>query len=392
MAKSNDREHFEDYREQTQLKHEILAAYLPAYYNILKVGGKNLLFIDGFAGRGTYTKQATDEAIDGSPLRALKLIAANKDFTKQVGTIFIEADEVLFTQLEQQVDHFYKEHPEIRKPVCLHGTFSDRVKEVLAEVKGKLAPTFLFVDPCGVSGTSFDTIRAVMACDKCEAFIFFNIDGVRRTAGLEALSNTLVELMGTEVRAQALYDALGETEDVGKREGLILSHYSAALREDIGAKYIAPFRVESEDKRTTSHYFIHASKHPLGFRIMKDVMWGRGHAQDQVGGLEFAQRSRTNFYLLFDFRGDAIKHNILKALEDRPQLISVFYEEWPERPDDLFCEAAYRTALLELEADGSIEVLSKDGKNVVGVEARRKWKGKPTLARDYFVRLGKGKR
>ena len=35
MAKSNDREHFEDYRQQTQVKHEILVAYLPAYYHIL---------------------------------------------------------------------------------------------------------------------------------------------------------------------------------------------------------------------------------------------------------------------------------------------------------------------------------------------------------------------
>lgn len=67
MASSNDREHFEDYRRQTQVKHEILAAYLPAYYNILKRREKNLLFIDGFAGRGTYTRAETGEAVDGSP-------------------------------------------------------------------------------------------------------------------------------------------------------------------------------------------------------------------------------------------------------------------------------------------------------------------------------------
>ena len=50
MAKANDRKHFEDYREQTQVKHEILAAYLPAYYHILKQSSKNLVYIDGFAG------------------------------------------------------------------------------------------------------------------------------------------------------------------------------------------------------------------------------------------------------------------------------------------------------------------------------------------------------
>jgi hypothetical protein len=59
------------------------------------------------------------------------------------------------------------------------------------------------------------------------------------------------------------------------------------------------------------------------------------------------------------------------------------------RPDDTQCEAAYRQALLELEADGKIEVLGKDGKNVTGVESRPKRKGKPTLAKEYFVRLRK---
>ena len=50
-------------------------------------------------------------------------------------------------------------------------------------------------------------------------------------------------------------------------------------------------------------------------------------------------------------------------------------------------EAAYREALLELEADGKIEVLGKDGENVISVGARPKRRSKPTLAKDYYVRL-----
>ena len=57
------------------------------------------------------------------------------------------------------------------------------------------------------------------------------------------------------------------------------------------------------------------------------------------------------------------------------------------RPTDTRCEAAYRQALLELEADNKIEVLSKDGKNLLRVDARPKRKDKPTLAKDYYVRL-----
>ena len=386
MAKGNDREHFEDYREQTQVKHSILSAYLPAYYHILKRWSNNLVYIDGFAGPGAYVQTATGKTFDGSPLLALQLIVSNEDFSKQVSTIFIESDDVLFNQLKDRVDSFYKEHPKIRKPLYRLGTFSDALNEILSKLAGKLAPTFLFVDPCGVSGTSFDTIRAVMENEKCEAFIFFNIDGVRRIAGLAALSPVLVELMGSKERAKALYEKLRTTGRVGTREEIILLEYCKALAEDMGAKYIIPFRVEHEDRKKTSHYLIHATTHPLEFKIMKDVMCQRGHGEDQPGGLELRQKSRTNFVPMFDKHAD-IKEEILGALNAGPVRVSVFYEDWTMRPSDMRCEAAYREALLELENSSKLEVLGKNGKNVMSVDARPRRKNKPTLAKDYFVRI-----
>src|SRR5260370_35967111 len=113
MAKGNDREHFEDYREQTQVKHSILSAYLPAYYHILKRWSNNLVYVDGFAGPGSYVQTATGKTFDGSPLLTLQLIASNKDFSKQVSTIFIESDDVLFNQLKNRFASFSKEHPKI---------------------------------------------------------------------------------------------------------------------------------------------------------------------------------------------------------------------------------------------------------------------------------------
>jgi three-Cys-motif partner protein len=386
MAKGNDREHFEDYREQTQVKHSILSAYLPAYYHILKRWNKNLVYIDGFAGPGTYFHAATGKTFDGSPILALQLIASNEDFSKQVSTIFIESDVVLFNQLKDRVDEFYKEHPKIRKPLYRHGTFSNKLNKILGSLGGKLPPTFLFVDPCGVSGTDFKTISAVMENEKCEAFIFFNIDGVRRIAGLAELSPVLIELMGSEERAKALYEKLRTTANVRQREEIILSEYCKALAEDMGAEYIIPFRVEHEDQKRTSHYLIHATRHPLGFKIMKDVMCRRGHAEDQPGGLELRQKSRTNFIPMFDKHAD-IKGEILGALRAATIRVSVFYEEWTIRPTDMQCEADYRQALLELENDGKIEVLGKDRKNVMTAAARPRRNNKPTLAKDYYVRL-----
>jgi len=385
LSKNNDREHFEDYRDQTRVKHEILAAYLPAYFNILKKWSKNLVYIDAFAGRGTYTNADTGEVIDGSPLRALRLIAANTDFADRVTAIFVESDAVLFGHLEATVGAFLSENPNVRKPLCVQGTFAERIGELIQHVPN-LAPTFLFVDPCGVSGASFERIKNVMNCDKCEAFIFFNIDGVRRIAGLKDLSQTLVDLLGSTDRATRLYEALRSTADVTQREELILSHYREALRDDAGAQYTVPFRVESEDRQKTSHYLIHASKHYLGFRIMKDVMWRRGHSETEVGALEFRQAGRTNFIPLFD-PSESIKQEIVGALKNGAIPVSTFYKNWVNRPEDLLCESAYRALLLEMEAASQIQVLKKDGLTVVSVDERRKIKGKPTLGEDCFVRL-----
>ena len=62
---------------------------------------------------------------------------------------------------------------------------------------------------------------------------------------------------------------------------------------------------------------------------------------------------------MFDKHAD-IKNEILRVLSSKPLRVSVFYEEWTTRPT---------------------------GKNVIGVEMRRKIKGKATLAKDYYVRL-----
>src|SRR5688572_16527243 len=101
MGNGNDREHFEDYREQTQVKHEILAAYLAPYFQIVGKTNKNLIYVDGFAGPGTYTKADTGEVFDGSPLLALKLIASNDTFSQKVTTLFIEVDDQLYSRLEK---------------------------------------------------------------------------------------------------------------------------------------------------------------------------------------------------------------------------------------------------------------------------------------------------
>src|SRR5690606_6217341 len=105
--------------------------------------------------------------------------------------------------------------------------------------------------------------------------IFWNIDGIRRVLGLaESLepSPTLVELFGTPERVRELREAINRTTDPLARETIALDAYRRALRTESGAQYLAPFRVEAEERRKTSHFLLHATKSALGFKIMKSVM------------------------------------------------------------------------------------------------------------------------
>jgi hypothetical protein len=52
----------------------------------------------------------------------------------------------------------------------------------------------------------------------------------------------------------------------------------------------------------------------------------------------------------------------------------------------MLCQPAYKQALLELEADGEIEVLDKDGCTPKPAMSRTQRKGKPTLGEGYYVR------
>jgi three-Cys-motif partner protein len=327
VRKDDDKNHFEDYREQTQVKHEILAAYLAPYFRIVGKTNKNLLYVDGFAGPGAYTKADTGEVFNGSPLRALELIARDADFYAKVSTVFIEVDQELYNRLDAAVANFVKVNPHVRKPATHCCAFAEGMRKLLTQSRGNLPPTFLFVDRCGVTGTSFETIKTVMACKSSEAFVFFNIDGVRRIAGLDKLSDVLVELLGSRQRAKTLFGALQETDDVGEREQMILASYRDALREEMGIVYTIPFRVEFEDKQKTSHYLIHATRHPLGFKIMKEIMWNRGHSEEGENAMQLVQSGRTDYVPLFDPRYDVKKH-ILSALAEGPLCVNVFYSDW----------------------------------------------------------------
>ncbi|AKF06104.1 three-Cys-motif partner protein TcmP [Sandaracinus amylolyticus] len=389
----NDRTHFEDYRPQTAAKHSILEKYIFAFFNIVKnsaVGEapKNLVYVDGFAGRGTYDN-GDGTVSPGSPLRALERIASHRDLAAKVSTIFIEKNKANYNDLTQELARFYAGHPHIREPQHSNGTFAETMTTMLDEIEAKpdhtIAPAFIFVDPCGVDGVDFKVIERILKAQRqSEFFIFFNIDGVRRLLGAadHIKMRTLTMLLGSEVRAKQLSEQFAALDVPEKREEAVIAYYESLLTSETPAKYVVPFRIEFEGRRATSHYLIHAAQHRRGFAIMKDVMWNVGQTAEGKGGLEFVQ---SGMRMLFTPQWDSIKRSVLEELKTGPQIVSYFYNDLPERPDNRLARPAYRNALLELESERKIVVLDKDGRTPKPNRPKRH--GRITLGENYWVRL-----
>ena len=391
MGSQEDREHFQQYRRQTEIKHQILEKYIPAFFNVLKRHQNNLVYIDAFAGRGTYSDPDSGTSKPGSPIRAIRLVAARPALARKVSFVFSESDAENFRNLELAVASCSDDLTKIRKPELYNCTFRQLVRKLEEELGGtlsSLAPAFLFVDPCGIDGTDFGSIVKVVRQPRCEAFIFFNISGLRRTAGLIAtghLSDTIVGMYRDEATARALCDRMTSLSSPIMRENAAIDLYRALLLDEAGVEYVLPFRVESEQRNDTSHYLIHVSKHPIGFRIMKDVMWDLGCDPDDPGGLHLLQSSSGIGPQLIDSTAHSVDEVIRSELALGIKQVTHFTQKLPERPYDMVAPKYYRARLLSLEAAGEIEVCLSD--KVVPPIARRPRLGKPTLADKYSVRL-----
>lgn len=384
----DDRKHFEIFREQTRIKHAILQKYLPAFFHILGTRHPRLLYVDAFAGRGDYSDG--DQTVPGSPLHVLNLIAKTPKFAASVKTYFTEPDPELFEKLSAAVDAFCKSHPEVQRPIMQEKPFREGTEDLfayLAEEGGRLPPTFLFVDPCGVNGADLGSIGRY-AAEQSEVFLFFNYDGINRIAGLrDRARGTLSELLGSDEARDRLIAALEACDTPAERENCILTFYLDLLRDQQGWTYTCPFRIEMEGRRSTSHYLIHATKHPLGFRLMKEVMWPLGHSETGGGGLTFVQASRDPLPRLFELPDNGPREQILEVLRALNPPAKLFYETLSEQAGNFFCVRDYRPALVRLEAEGLIEVWDPKSQSLAPAATRQKRNGEATLAERLVVRL-----
>jgi hypothetical protein len=199
---------------------------------------------------------------------------------------------------------------------------------------------------------------------------------------------TLETVFGSRhVVDQLLQRVQAETDPVN-REQSIVQYYCNQLKSAVPLNFVAPFRVESANRASTSHYLLHATKNSTAFRIMKDVMSEHGRDDGAaVGQLGLYQTTDASDGLFL--RGDLAEQEkeIVELLRTRSGMYVQEVVALAERPTDMLSGKSYRECLKRLERNGRIQVFRDDKVTSAPHTVRRKPLGKTTLADHLWVKL-----
>jgi three-Cys-motif partner protein len=272
------REHFfDESSEQSRIKAAIVRDYFWAWAKVIlptvKKRRGRIAYIDLFAGPGRYK-----DGTKSTPLLVLESAIADADMREHLVSLFNDAAKENSQALETDIQAL----PGIKKLKYKPQVETEEVGEEIVKMfeQMNLVPTFFFVDPWGYKGLSLGLINSVLKNWGCDCVFFFNYNRINMGLGNDAVREHMNVLFGDK-RAEDLRGKFAVLPSA-EREAAIVEALSAALRE-LGANYVFPFCFKDENGSRTSHHLIFATKHPLGYRIMKEIM--AKHSSEQHQGV-----------------------------------------------------------------------------------------------------------
>jgi three-Cys-motif partner protein len=254
---------FDESTEQSRIKAAIVKDYFGAWSKIvLKKQAGPIAHADLFSGPGKYR-----DGTKSTPLLILERAISDPELRKRLVTIFNDADEENIRSLRTEAAQLSGIEKLIHQPDMRVGEVGNETVETFRKIDP--IPTLLFIDPWGYKGLSLDLIKAFLKNWGCECIFFFNYNRINPALANEVVKEHMNALFGS-TRAQSLRERL-EGLPPKERELAIIDALCDALAE-VGAKFVLPFCFKDDRSARTSHYLVFASKHPVGYGIMKDIM------------------------------------------------------------------------------------------------------------------------
>lgn len=343
---------FDESREQSQVKAEIVEKYFDAWAGIISgtqdrvrpAAVPKIAYVDLFAGPGRYKDGATS-----TPLRVLAKAVTKSTYADRLVTVFNDKDPANVSTLRAEITAL----PGIDRLKYAPQVWNEEVGDNIATrfTMMRDVPTLAFVDPWGYKGLTLRLVDSFLKNWGCDCLFFFNYG--RINAGL---SNPLVRehmnaLFG-EARAAALASALVELSPT-EREATIVEQLASALQE-YGHRYVLPFCFKNDQGTRTKHHLILVTKHFKGYDVMKQIMATSSSLQQQgVASFTYCPADRAQ-PLLFELNRplDDLRGLLLEAFAGRSLSMRALYEEHSVgRP---FLASHYKSVLRKLEDDGVV--------------------------------------
>ncbi len=258
--------------EHTLAKIAILRAYLQAWFAILgRAVATDMLYIDGFAGPGIY-----QDGQEGSPVIAVKAAceararAGEEWKAKIIRMIFVELDKKRFGSLQSHLKKF-ETLPGLKIQLVndeFAPTFST-VKQQHKDAFISSMPFFAFLDPFGVKGVPFQTVRDMLASQRSEVFLLLDADGMERIrkAGVAAGHQRVLDT----AFGSAVWSEISFPGDAKSNARKLLAAYRQQLRQAAGVKFTFPFEMR-RNNGVASYHLLFATNHIKGLEKMKEAM------------------------------------------------------------------------------------------------------------------------
>jgi len=343
-----DNSFFDESRQQSLVKAEIVAKYFWAWAKVIITQAKkkrtNIAYIDLFSGPGRY-----QDGSQSTPLLILERAIADPDMRELLVTIFNDVDLHNTHSLQQAINSLPKIDSLKHRPIILNTEVGEDIVRALEEIK--LVPTLFFVDPWGYKGLSLRLIGSVIKNWGCDSIFFFNYNRINMGLHNPAVEKHMNSLFGKE-RADMLREEL-ELKRPHERELIILEALSQALKER-GGEYVLPFCFKDDRGTRTSHHLIFVSKHVLGYSIMKNIMANASSSTEQgVPSFKY-NRATEEQPLLFELSRpfDELEDMLLDKFAGRTMTMIEVYNQ--HHIGTRYIDKNYKDALRKLEQQGKI--------------------------------------
>lgn len=326
-------------------KHLVLKNYMDAWLPIMLRYNGRVLFIDAFAGPGEYIGGE-----QGSPVIALRaLINHPAKMNGEIRYVFIEKDAGRSDHLKTVLANLENEMPDNCECEVINSTFDETLTEALDwidEQNRRLDPSFVMIDPFGVSDTPMKTVERILSNPKSEVYISFMSRDINRFAQHEYFEPHLDDLFGCSDWREGI-DLPEDKERIDFFYYLYKSQLKAA-----GAKYVLHFELYEGNDLVYAIFF--GTGHLEGCDKMKQAIWDvapfgdyrfRGGKLDQ---LTFLSDEMTDFTVLAKTLPDEFKSKKWVKIEE--------VEDFVKSDATHFHSSHLRSTLRPMEESGEIEV------------------------------------